>query len=125
MKISLPLGSYIYIFCNANNKRTAIVRCSYNSILRSRASFDGRKTILWMHVSRLLAICKTVAELTGERLAKYGTFISRTLHATYVCCTIILQLSYTFYDTCDFFGNMAANDRRQVIIRPKKIVSLM
>ena len=72
------------------------MQCFYDSLLKSHALFDGRKTILWMHVSRLLAICKTVAELTGERLAKYGTFISRTPHATYVCCTIILQL---FYDT--------------------------
>ena len=39
------------------------MRCSYDSLLKSRASFDGRNAILRMSYG-FLAICKTAFELT-------------------------------------------------------------
>ena len=45
----------------------------------------------------LRSICKTIAELTCERLAKSRTFLGQTPHNIYVYCTIIIQLPSTFY----------------------------
>ena len=56
--------SYI-VFRSANDKYTT---CSYGILLKLRASFDCRKTILRMSHG-FLAIGKTVTELTFERLA--------------------------------------------------------
>ena len=82
----------LYIFFgSANDKRTTIVRCSYVRLLKSRASFNGRKTILWMSRG-CVALCKTVTVLTCEHLAKSWAFLAGTPHATYVCYTIIPQL---------------------------------
>lgn len=58
---------------------------SYDSLLKSGASFDGRKAILRMSHD-FLPIRKTVAELACERLAKSSTFISRTAHGSYFWC---------------------------------------
>ena len=69
-----------------------------------------------------LAIRKTVAELTCDRLTKSLTFFERTDHGTYVYYTTILLLSCAF--DCDFVSNLAAIDRRHEIVR-QKIVRLM
>ena len=78
--------------CSANDKRTTIVRCSYDSLLKSRALFDGRNAILRMSYG-FLAICKTAFELT---------------------CTITLQLSCAFYDVCDFISKIWLRDRTYI-----------
>lgn len=81
------------LFCIAKDKRTTIMQCFYDSLLKSHASFDGRKTILCMSYS-FLANRKT--GLSCDRLAKSWTFFNRMLHGTYILCTIILQLSASF-----------------------------
>ena len=78
------------LFCIAKDKRTTILQFSFDSLLKSHASFDGRKTILWMSYS-FLAIRKTNVRPS-----------CRTLQGAYILCTIILQLSCVFYDVCDF-----------------------
>lgn len=95
------------------------MQCSYDSLLKSHASFDGRKTILCMSYS-FLAIRKT--GLTCDRLAKSWTFFNRMLHGTYILCTSI-QLSCVFHDVCDFVSNLIATDRSQEIVRQKKPTS--
>ena len=97
------------------------MQCSYDSLLKSHALFDGRKTILWMSYS-FLEIRKT--RPTCDRLAKSWTFFNRTRHGTYILCTIILQLSCVFHDVCDFVSNLIATDRSQEIVREKKTTTL-
>lgn len=99
-------------FASANDKSTTIVRCSYGSLLESRASFDGRRTILLMFHG-FLAFRKTVTELTCDRLTKSLTFFESTEHGTYVYYTIILLLPCAF--NCDFVNNLSAIDRRNDI----------
>ena len=80
------------------------MRCSYgSSFLKSCVSFDGHKAILRMSHD-FLAIRKTVAELTCERLTKSRTVFGRTLHGTYLCCNTMLHLPCAFLDVCDFSG---------------------
>lgn len=57
-----------------------------------RASFVGRKIIPLMSHD-FFAIRKIVAEPMCESLAKCWTFFGRTQYGSYVCCTIILQLT--------------------------------
>ena len=97
------------------------MRCSYGSLLESRASFDGWRTILLMFHG-FLAFRKTVAELTCERLRKSLTFFERTEHGTYVYYTIILLLPCAF--NYDFVNNLSAINRRNEILR-HKIVRFM
>ena len=91
---------------------------------------DHRAVFLWQPMASLciyrrrsmvarqfcgcLTICKTVVDLTCERLARFWTFFDRTPYGMYVCCTIILN----FHDTsiCDFVSNF---HRRQEIVRQK------
>ena len=65
------------------------MRCSYGSLLKSRASFDSRKKF-----RDFLAFSKTLAELTYKPLTKSRAFFHRTPHDTYVCCSITLQLPF-------------------------------
>ena len=70
----------------------------------------------------LRSICKTVAELTYERLVKSRTFVGQTPHSIYVYCTIIIQLTSTFYDICDFVSNLdlEATDLGHEIVHQQK-----
>lgn len=78
----------LYIsFRSTNDKLTTIVWYSFDKLLKSRASYDGRMafcgclTTFWRFL-RLSLSCR----------AKSWTFFSRTLHDTYFCCTLTPQL---------------------------------
>ena len=88
------------------------MQCSYDSHLKSRASLDGRKTIMRMFQA-FLAIPTAVASVQAnlEVLNIFRPDTARRVGLPYYHPTAVLYYSI-FFDVCNFVINLAATDRR-------------
>ena len=98
VKYQSSSGNYTFCFVvHTINARPSCGVPMADFCIRKRRSMVSRQ------FCGCLTICKTVVDLTCERLVRFWTFFDQTPYGKYVCCTITLN----FYDICDFVSNLA------------------